>query len=128
MTDDITDDLSEPVFAANVFAHAQAVNWLRTRIPAMDVGMAAFVAHKLHELYHPYLKIGLYARMADDLRAAGLNDIANVLDASKDRYLDELLKEEAWAGNAPSPVHTAADPTTDTSRPPSPDGPPTPVT
>jgi len=86
------DDPADPTVSAAMHALAQGSRWLTTRITQLEPGTASFVVKSLHELLYPYVKVSIYVDMAEKLRQAQLDDVADVLDAKAHEYLDALLR------------------------------------
>src|SRR5688500_6130021 len=91
------DDQPDAADAAMVYAMSAAGKWMTTRFPDIPEYVGRFIAAELTQIIYPYLKVAVYASMADRLREEAdldhlvVRDVAQVLDDSARDYLDQLI-------------------------------------
>lgn len=77
--------------AAAYLAMTNAARWLETRT-GMDPATARFAARNVLEILYPYAMIDVHAKMADGLRAAGADAIADTVDEVRHHYVTKLTQ------------------------------------
>lgn len=72
-------------------ALANGARWLETRM-GLDPASARFAARQLMGILIPYVKVDVFADMADRMRDAGLTAEADAIDAVRHTYVTELTR------------------------------------
>lgn len=83
--------MTDPMRAATEAGLVSAINYLMTAGVRMR-SIARLVAWNVTEIMYPYVLIGAYAQMADEMRAAGQTEVADALDALRHARLTEMTQ------------------------------------
>lgn len=84
---------NDPDYATSVAAIANAAHWLETRV-GLDPASARHAARHVTEILYPYVLNLAHVHMAEGLRAAGVDEVADAIEQVRHQYVTKLTQPE----------------------------------